>query len=56
MFMEELERKGLATKQKPIESMKSVEEERAELMQKAQVIKSESEGIETLLENDQVLP
>ena len=36
--------------------MKSVEEERAELMQKAQVIKSESEGIESLLENDQVLP
>ena len=57
MFLEELERKGQETqKQKNLTSMKSVEEERAELMQKAQVIKSESEGIESLLENDQVLP
>ena len=37
MFIEELERKGQATSQerRPVESMKSVEEERAELMQKA---------------------
>ena len=57
MFLEELEKKGQAkSEQKTVQTMKSVEEERAELMQKAQVIKNDSDGIEALLENDQVLP